>query len=77
MARAYNQDLRDRVIDAALAGTPARHAAARFGIADVTVIVWVRRARETGERTARKNEPVARCSTRRTRTLLPQYGRHR
>ncbi len=30
MARAYSQDLRDRVIDAALAGTPARDAAAAF-----------------------------------------------
>lgn len=54
MARAYSQDLRDRVIDAALAGVPARHAAARFGVGDATAIVWVRRARETGERTARK-----------------------
>ncbi|MGZ9409866.1 MAG: IS630 family transposase [Methylocystis sp.] len=54
MARAYSQDLRDRVIDAALSGTPARHAAARFGIGDATAIVWVRRARETGERSARK-----------------------
>lgn len=54
MARAYSQDLRDRVIDAALAGLPARYAAARFGVGDATAIVWVRRARETGERTARK-----------------------
>ena len=54
MARAYSQDLRDRVIDAALAGAPARQAAARFGIGDATAIVWVRRARQSGERTARK-----------------------
>ncbi len=54
MARAYSQDLRDRVIDAALAGAPSRHVAMRFGIGDATAIVWVRRARETGERTARK-----------------------
>ena len=54
MARAYSQDLRDRVIDAVLAGLPARHAAARFGVGDATAIVWVRRARESGERTARK-----------------------
>ena len=52
MARAYSQDLRDRVIDAALAGVSARQAAARFGIGIATA-VWVRRARETGERTAR------------------------
>ena len=46
MARAYSQDLRDRVIDAALSGTPARRAAARFGVGDATAVVWVRRARE-------------------------------
>ena len=50
MARAYSQDLRDRVIDA---GTSARQAAERFGIGVATAIVWVRRARE-GERSARK-----------------------
>jgi transposase len=54
MARAYSQDLRDRVIDAALAGTPARHAAARFGIGVATAIRWVRQARETGDRRARR-----------------------
>jgi transposase len=54
MARAYSQDLRDRVIDAALLGMPARHAAERFGVGIATAIVWVRRARETGERTARR-----------------------
>lgn len=54
MARAYSQDLRDRVIEAALSGTPARQAASRFGIGDATAIVWVRRARESGERGARK-----------------------
>ena len=50
MARAYSQDLRERVIDA---GTSARQAAERFGIGVATAIVWVRRARE-GERRARK-----------------------
>jgi transposase len=51
MARAYSQDLRDRVIDAALlGGTPARHAAARFGIGVATAIRWVRQARESGDR---------------------------
>jgi len=51
MGRAYSQDLRDRVIDA---GTSARRAAERFGIGIATAIVWTRRARETGERSARK-----------------------
>ena len=53
MARANSQDLRERVIAAAEAGLPARHAADRFGIGIATAIVWVRRARETGERMAR------------------------
>jgi len=53
MARAYSQDLRDRVIDAALTAVSARQAAARFGVGVATAILWVRRARETGERTAR------------------------
>jgi len=54
MARAYSQDLRDRVIDAGLSGSSARQAASRFGVGDATAIVWVRRARMTGERKARK-----------------------
>lgn len=54
MARAYSQDLRDRVIEAALSGASARQAAARFGVGDATAIVWVRRARASGERAARK-----------------------
>jgi transposase len=54
MARAYSQDLRDRVIDTALSGVPARQVAARFGVGIATAIVWVRRARKSGERTARR-----------------------
>jgi transposase len=54
MARAYSQDLRDRVIDAALAGLPARQAAVRFGVGIATAIGWVGRARHSGERTARR-----------------------
>jgi transposase len=54
MARAYSQDLRDRVIDAALSGASARQSAARFGVGEATAIVWVRRAREGGERSSRK-----------------------
>ena len=53
LARAYSQDLRDRVIDAALGGMPARRVAAQFEIGVATAIVWVRRARASGERTAR------------------------
>jgi transposase len=54
MARAYSQDLRDRVIDAALGGMPARRAAVQFEIGIATAIVWVRRARTSGERAARR-----------------------
>ena len=54
MARSYSQDLRDRVIDAALSGLPARRAAARFGVGITTAITWVRRARESGERAPRR-----------------------
>ena len=53
MARTDSQDLRDRVIDAALVGRPARQAAVRFGVGLAAAIIWVRRARETGERRAR------------------------
>jgi len=61
MARAYSQDLRERVIGASEAGLPARHAARRFGVGLATAIVWVRRARETGERTARPQGQPRHC----------------
>ena len=58
---AYSQDLRDRVIDAALAGTPARQVAGRFGVGDATAIVWVRRARQAvnGPRASRDSRGAA------------------
>ena len=54
MARAYSQDLRDRVIEAALAGLPARRAAGQFRVGIATAIAWVSRARRSGERAARR-----------------------
>ncbi len=54
MARAYSRDLRERVIGAALGGQSARQAAARYGVGISTAIVWVRRARQTGEWVARR-----------------------
>lgn len=54
MSRAYGNDLRERVLDAVDAGASARSVAARFGLGVATAIVWIRRARETGERTARR-----------------------
>jgi transposase len=61
MPRPYSQDLRDRVIDAALSGRSARGSAARFGIGVATAIVWVRRARESGDRSARKQGGAKPC----------------
>src|SRR5688572_18537360 len=46
MARALSQDLRDRVIDATLAGMSARSAAARFGVGVSTAVAWAGRARQ-------------------------------
>jgi len=54
MARAYGDDLRVRVLDTAAGGTSARSVAERFGVGISTAILWIRRARESGERSARK-----------------------
>ena len=54
MARAYSQDLRERVLGATAKGMSARQAAQRFGIGISTAIVWIRRARREGERSARR-----------------------
>src|SRR3954469_24944963 len=54
MARAYSQDLRDRVIEARERGTSARKAAARFEVAASTAIKWLERLRDSGERSARR-----------------------
>ena len=70
MARAYSQDLRDRVIDAAFSGKSARGSAAHFGIGVATAIVWVRRARDAGDRTARKQGGTRRCKLEPHREFL-------
>src|SRR3712207_4783010 len=57
MARAYSQDLRDRVLKAVADGLSARQAAARYQVGIATAIVWVRRARITGETAARRQGP--------------------
>ena len=56
MARAYSQDLRDRVIDAALGGLPARRAAAQFRIGLATAKLFV----AEGARVLIVNEELAR-----------------
>ena len=51
MARAYSQDLRDRVIDAVAGeGLSRRAAAQRFGISAAAAIKWLQRFQRTGER---------------------------
>ena len=51
MARAYAQDLRDRVIDAVESGGLSRRAAARrFGVSAAAAIKWLQRFQRTGER---------------------------
>jgi len=51
MARAYSQDLRDRVIDAVLHGGMTRRSAARrFGVSEASAIKWVQRYERAGER---------------------------
>jgi len=50
MARAYSQDLRDRVIDAALGGMPARRAAAQFEIGIATAMCGEMQQRLATER---------------------------
>ena len=54
MVQALSQDLRERVLVEADRIGSARGAAARFGVGVSTAITWVRRAREDGERTARR-----------------------
>ena len=54
MARAYSQDLRDRVLKAASEGMSNRQAAKRFGVSVSAAIKWIGRARTTGETRPRK-----------------------
>ena len=49
MGKPYSMDLRKRVVDAVeVGGLSCHQAAAQFGVGVSTVIVWVRRLRETG-----------------------------
>lgn len=51
MARAYSQDLRDRVIEAVeIDGMSRRAAARRFGVSESAAVKWLERYRETGKR---------------------------
>lgn len=49
MAAPYSLDLRERVVAAVEVGGLSRHqAAARFGVAISTAVLWVRKFRQTG-----------------------------
>jgi transposase len=62
MAKAYDQDLRERVIAAGVAeDSSARAAAGQFGVGAATAIVWVRRFREAGETQARRQGKPKGC----------------
>lgn len=51
MARAYSQDLRERVIDAVLRDGMSRRAASiRFGVSESAAIKWVQRVERLGDR---------------------------
>jgi transposase len=48
MAKPYSKDLRERVVAAVEGGLSRRQAAALFDLGISTVVLWVRRFRETG-----------------------------
>ncbi len=48
MATPYSEDLRERVVAAVEGGFSRHKAAAIFGVAVSTAVLWVRRSRETG-----------------------------
>ena len=54
MTRAYSDDLRGRVLEAVAAGSSARSAGRRFGVAPSTAVRWVDRHRSLGETSARR-----------------------
>lgn len=53
MARAYSQDLRERVVLCVASGATCREAAARFGVGVATAVRWAHRYRTTGDASAR------------------------
>jgi len=65
MVRPLSNDLRERVVAAALAGESCRSAAARFGVAVSSVVKWLQRHRKTG------SVAPAKMGGRRKRVLEP------
>jgi transposase len=54
MARAYSQDLRERVVGAVERGQSCRSVAATFGVSVASVVKWAQRFRATGSAAAFK-----------------------
>jgi transposase len=48
MARAYSNDLRERVAQAVLSGRPGREVAVTFGVSVASAVKWSQRLRDTG-----------------------------
>ena len=48
MARAYSDDLRERVATAVLSGRSSREVAATFGVSVASAVKWSQRLRDTG-----------------------------
>ena len=53
MARAYSQDLRERVVATVAGGQPSRIVAALFDVSVASVVKWSQRARATGSAAAK------------------------
>ncbi|HEX2764294.1 MAG TPA: IS630 family transposase [Allosphingosinicella sp.] len=68
MARAYSNDLRERVARAVVSGRSVREAAALFGVSVASAVKWSQRLRETGSAASR---PVG---GRRPRLLAGEQG---
>jgi transposase len=54
MARAYSNDLRERVASAVVSGRSVREVAATFGVSVASAVKWSQRLRETGNAGARR-----------------------
>ena len=53
MARAYSNDLRERVARSVLSGRPVREVAVLFGVSVASAVKWSQRLRETGSAASR------------------------
>src|SRR5262245_48099589 len=54
MARAYSDDLRERVASAVLSGRSVREVAAAFGVSVASAVEWSQRLRTTGSASSRQ-----------------------